>query len=195
MRKIPVARVLILAIIFVVGLLARGYFFTHARYVTGDAKDRYLPLAQSIATRGEFSVVPGTPDTFNQPIYPLALAPFLAHLKWAVALQMALELAVAAVLWQITKALGGSPAFAVCGLWASSIMPRWFSLLASEAITTLFATLLLWALVRARWMWAGVLAGLCVLTRGDMIGAVVLMFAAAFIVHKPALNPALLGTL
>jgi hypothetical protein len=190
MRKNSPITLLLLAAVFLFGAAARWHVFQRNtqtnQLLTGDAAVRYLPLAEHIATRGEFSIVPGVPDTFNQPLYPLFLVPFRAHLRWAVAIQMLLELAIIPLVWQVTKALGGSPLVASCILWAFPVFPRWFSLLCTEALATLFAALLLWALVRGTWLWAGVLAGLCILTRGDMILAVGLMFVAAIVAHRSA---------
>ena len=192
-ERATLATVVLLLGIALLGIAMRVFILCGPVHLPWDTVHRYIPLARNITQYREFSIERGVPDTFDQPLLPFVVSLFREHWKLFVVFQLVLELAMMAAVWSIAKSLGGSPLIAVCLMWVSPIFPWWSSFVITEVTTTTLSALLLLSLVRKKWAWSGVLAGLCVLTRGDMALAVAFVLAAAILVHRPLPKQVLLG--
>jgi len=169
----------------------------------GDAGLRYDPIARNLASGNGFSIsaqAPYLPDGFDQPLYPL----FIASVYWlfdysvrAVRLiQGAIELATLWLVWRISISLGFSR---IVGLVAVMIglvcpfLPLFAGRLMTEVVATFLLTmtgyLLLMARERDKWCWwlfAGLSAGSCLLTRPDLLISLGLMATVTLLLRTGA---------
>jgi hypothetical protein len=192
------------SVVLLVMLLALGLrlwvLFSDIHF-NGDSARRYHPLAVNLVAGHGFSAdiaPPYHPYSFDQPGYPLLVATiyrFTASNTHAVVLlQILLELATLGLMVEVAGLLQlgrrVQAAMATCGLLCP-FLPLWSGLLMTEITATFCVTLTAYALVRsvvARprdrvgwWILAGIIGGLALLVRADLVVALGLMVVAAVV--------------
>lgn len=160
--------------------------------MTNDSLERYEPIANNLVAGRGFSKAlepPYVADGFEQPAYPY----FVATIYWLTAgsrkavviVQVLLELATVFLVFQIGRLLGLSrraqilaPALAAL----SPFLPLFSRNILTEVLATFFITLTCYLALLgmkkkslAVWMSAAVAGGLSLLTRPDLIVAVLLL--------------------
>jgi hypothetical protein len=174
----------VLLVALLIGLAIRlGIAFSEIE-LTGDEVSRYVPLATNL-TQGNGFTISGVADDFNVPVYPAFIAAIFLltgeSIRAVIVVQLLLELVIIYVLWLIAKELKFSTWQQVAAVSLALVcpfLPVMAGQLLTEVLATLLMTLFLLFILRRYWLLAGVIAGLGLLTRPDLLPA----FGAAVIV-------------
>jgi 4-amino-4-deoxy-L-arabinose transferase-like glycosyltransferase len=170
----------------------------------GDAKTRYDPIAKSLLQGNGFSrdtAPPYRPDNFDQPGYPLMVASIYAatdrNRRSVVLFQLLLEMIILLTVWGIARALKLPRAAQRLAVGIGLICPfvaKYAGLILSEVPATLVICLTCYTFIRAvqkpsanKYVWwalAGVLSGISLLVRADLVIVVGLMWAVAIVLPR-----------